>query len=109
MSELGSVVALSPKSLMSNPAKVNPQVAADLQKGIPQATQEAQKSVKASQTDTVTISAQALKQADDKNAVAKDVSRKAADRQSARLASYRDDASRGTAQKQAGKAYSAVV
>ena len=109
MSELGSVVALSPKSLMASPVRVNSQVSADLQRSVPQVAQEAQKAVKATQTDTVTISSQALKLADDKNAAAKDVSRKAEDRQSSRLASYRDDTSKRPVPKQAGNAYSAVA
>ena len=51
---------LSPNSVNANPVAVNPQVKADQATTVPQVNQDAQKSVKAAKTDTVTISQQAL-------------------------------------------------
>lgn len=95
-----TMAALSPSSVLASPDQVNPQVRTDLQNSMPQVSQDAQKSAKAIQTDTVTISAQALKMADDKNADAKEVFDKA-DQQ-------RGDAAMDKAQRNAMKAYTAV-
>jgi hypothetical protein len=56
-----SIAQLSPKSVAANPAYVNPQVRSDQTVSAPQVSQEVQRSVLASKTDTVTISQQALK------------------------------------------------
>lgn len=95
-----AMAALSPNSVLATPIQVNPQVKTDLQGAAPQAAQEAQKVVKTAQTDTVTISAQALKMADSKDAEAKAASDKAADERKADAA---DDT-----RKKALKAYAAV-
>lgn len=66
------MAALSPSSVLASPVQVNPQVKLDLQTSAQQAAQDAQKSAKSVQTDTVTISTQALKMADDRNVDAKE-------------------------------------
>ena len=97
-----AMASLSPSSVLASPIQVNPQVKSDLQASVPQVAQDALKSAKTAQTDTVTISTQALKMADDKNAVAKQTTDKA-DKQ--RAAS---DFTKNTAQKNALNAYAAV-
>lgn len=67
-----ATAALSPNSVLASPIQVNPQVKNDLQGSVPQVSQDAQKAVKAVQTDTITISTQALKMAAD-NRPASDV------------------------------------
>lgn len=62
-----AMAALSPASVLATPAQVNPQVQTDLQNSQPQVAQDALRLVKAIQTDTVTISAQALKMAADED------------------------------------------
>jgi hypothetical protein len=52
---------LSPKSIVANPSYVNPQVKTDQSTSTPFVNQDAQKTVQATKTDTVTISQQALK------------------------------------------------
>jgi hypothetical protein len=56
-----SMAQLSPNSIIANPAHVNPQVKADQITSAPQVNQEAQQSVQATKTDTVTFSQQAVK------------------------------------------------
>ena len=58
--------ALSPSIFLGTPDQLNPQVRSDLQASAPQFALDAQKTAKVVQTDTVTISAQALKMADTK-------------------------------------------
>lgn len=55
------IAQLSPNSVNANPAYINPQVKAEQATTVPQVSQDAQKSVQATKTDTVTISPQALK------------------------------------------------
>jgi hypothetical protein len=55
------IAQLSPKSVTANPAYVNPQVKTDQSSSTPLVNQDAQKTVQATKTDTVTISQQALK------------------------------------------------
>lgn len=102
------MAALSPNSVLATPIQVNPQVKNDIQGALPQAAQESQKTIKAAQTDTITISAQALKMADDKNVAADKAARKADDRilQSAR---DKDDAAKNETQRNAVKAYKSVA
>lgn len=106
-----AMAALSPNSVLASPVQVNPQVKTDLQGSAPQAAQEAQKVVKTVQTDTVTISAQALKMADSKEADTKAASDKADERKAddARADDARkaDDA-KDDARRNALKAYAAV-
>jgi hypothetical protein len=87
-----AMAALSPNSVLASPVQVNPQVKTDLQSTLPQADQDGQKAVKKAQTDTVTISAQALKMADDKNADSKEVNNKTNQRKDLQLASDKADA-----------------
>jgi hypothetical protein len=54
---------LSPNSVAANPSHLNPLVQADKQASIANAGESAQNSIKQIQTDTVTISSQALKMA----------------------------------------------
>ena len=96
-----AMAALSPNSVLASPIQVNPQVKTDLQGAAPQVAQEAQKIVKTAQTDTVTISAQALKMADGKDAEAKAAADKAADERKA-------DVARDESRRNALKAYAAV-
>lgn len=62
-----ATAALSPNSVLASPIQVNPQVKNDLQTSVPQVSQDAQKAVRAVQTDTVIISPQALKMSADSN------------------------------------------
>lgn len=54
------IAQLSPTSVNSNPAYINPQVKAEQAAAVPQVKQDSQDTVKAAKTDTVTISEQAL-------------------------------------------------
>ncbi|MDD2539793.1 MAG: hypothetical protein PHH28_01970 [Desulfuromonadaceae bacterium] len=103
-----AMAALSPNSVLASPIQVNPQITADLQSSVPQGTQDAQKAAKAVQTDTVTISSQALKMADDKNAVAKETARKKDEQQALQLANNKADADKSSTQRNAVKAYASV-
>lgn len=58
-----SIAQLSPSSVIANPAHINPQVKAEQATTVPQASQDAQRSVQAAQTETVTFSKQAVKKA----------------------------------------------
>lgn len=103
-----AMAALSPGSVLASPIQVNPQVKVDLQSSEPQVAQDAQKAAKVVQTDTVTISPQALKMADDKNAVAKEIADKKDEREAAQQASDRaeaDNKKQSEIQRNAAKAY----
>lgn len=100
-----SIASLSPNSVLAAPVEVNPQVKNDLQTSPAQVAEDARKVAKTAQTDTVTISALALKMADDKDAAAKE----AADKEAWQKARESEDAARNDMQKNALKAYSAVV
>lgn len=104
-----TIAALSPNSVMSTPVQVNPQVKMNLQTSVPQYAQDAQRSAKTAQTDTVTFSAQALKMADDKNAAAKEATRKADEQRTLQLERDKADAAKNAKQRNALKAYSAVA
>lgn len=99
-----AMAALSPNSVLASPIQVNPQVRTDQQNSAPQVAQDAERAAKKVQTDTITISAQALKMADDKNAVAKETANKA-DEQQAR---DKADDVKNEYQRNAVKAYAAV-
>ena len=103
-----AMAALSPNSVLASPIQVNPQVRSDLQASAPQITQDALKTSKTAQTDTITISAQALKMADNKNMAAKEASNKADEQETSQLASDKADSEQSEAQKNAVKAYAAV-
>jgi len=66
-----AIASLSPSSVLASPIQVNPQVKTDQQISVPQVAEDAQKAAKAVQTDTITISPQALKMADEKNVAGK--------------------------------------
>ena len=102
------MAALSPNSVLASPIQVNPQVRSDLQASVPQVAQDAQKTAKGAQTDTITISAQALKMADDKNFAAKKTSTAVDEQESLRSATGRADSEQNEAQKNAAKAYASV-
>ena len=103
-----AMAALSPSSVLASPIQVNPQVRTDLQTSAPQVAQDALKASKTAQTDTITISAQALKMADDKNVAAKETANKADEAETAKLASSRADSGKSESQRSAVKAYTAA-
>jgi hypothetical protein len=78
-----AIASLSPNSVSASPIQVNPQVKTDLQSSAPQVAEDAQRVAKAVKTDTITISPQALKMADDKDAAAKEAAMNKADEQRA--------------------------
>jgi hypothetical protein len=96
-----AMAALSPNSILATPIQVNPQVRTDLQTSAPQVAQDAQKAAKTAQTDTITISAQALKMADDQNVAVKEAANRA-DERASKLARKNET------QRNAVKAYAAV-
>ena len=103
-----AMAALSPNSVLASPIQVNPQVRTDLQASLPQVAQDAQKTAKTAQTDTITISPQALKMADDKNIVAKEAADKLDEQKALQLANDKADAAKNETQKNAVKAYATV-
>jgi len=78
-----AIASLSPNSVSASPIQVNPQVKTDLQSSAPQVAEDAQRVARAVKTDTITISPQALKMADDKDAAAKEAAMNKADEQRA--------------------------
>jgi hypothetical protein len=56
-----SIAQLSPNSVIASPGHINPQVKADQITSIPQTNQDAQQTVLATKTDSVTFSQQAVK------------------------------------------------
>lgn len=103
-----AMAALSPNSVLATPIQINPQVKIDLQASVPQVAQDAQKAAKAAQTDTITISAQALKMNDDKNVVAKETANKRDEQRALQLAGDKADTVKNETQRNAAKAYAAV-
>jgi hypothetical protein len=103
-----AMAALSPNSVLASPIQVNPQVRTDLQTSAPQAAEDALKAAKTVQTDTITISAQALKMADDKNVAVKDKANAADEQEASKLASDKADSEKNEAQRNAVKAYATV-
>ncbi|MEI6826746.1 MAG: hypothetical protein WCK54_14215 [Desulfuromonadales bacterium] len=101
------MAALSPSSVLASPIQVNPQVRSDLQASVPQVAQDAQKTAKIAQTDTITISSQALKMADDKNVAAKNTTNAADEQEPAGSSAGRADSEQSETQKNAVKAYTA--
>lgn len=80
-----SISAISPNSVQSNPAHVNPQEQADKNATPAQTDQPAQKAVKAAQTDTVTISKQAVQLVSDGDTAAQEAKESAAEKASEQL------------------------
>ena len=103
-----AMAALSPSSVLATPIQVNPQVRSDLQASVPQVAQDAQKAAKAAKTDTITISAQALKMADDKNVAAERAANKAEEQEALQLARDKAADAKNETQRNAVKAYAAV-
>lgn len=103
-----ALAALSPSSVLASPIQVNPQVKTDIQGSVPQVAQDAQKTGTTAQTDTVTISAQALKMADSKNAGAEKTKSKADKEQASQLAREKSDTTKNEAQRNAEVAYAKV-
>jgi hypothetical protein len=58
-----AIAQLSPNSVAANPAYINPLAQADRQVSVAKASESVQASIKQTQTDTVTLSSQALKMA----------------------------------------------
>ncbi|MFZ4856920.1 MAG: hypothetical protein ACOYL3_11035 [Desulfuromonadaceae bacterium] len=102
------MAALSPNSVLASPIQVNPQVRSDIQASVPQVAQDAQKTSKATQTDTITISAQALKMADDRNIASKNTSNTTDEQDFSSLLTGRADSEQNEAQKNALRAYTAA-
>jgi hypothetical protein len=103
-----ALAALSPSSVLASPIQVNPQVKTDIQGSVPQVAQDAQKTEKTAQTDTVTISAQALRMADGRNAGAEKAKSKIEKEQATRLALEKSDTAKNDTQKNAEIAYAKV-
>jgi len=80
-----SVSAISPASVQANPTQVNQQVQADKNASPVQADQTAQKAAKTAQTDTVTISKQAVQMVNDGDSSAQEAKESAAEKASEQL------------------------
>lgn len=102
------MAALSPNSILAAPVQVNPQIKSDLQNSAPQVAQDAQKAAKTVQTDTVTLSAQALKMADAKDNESGEVARKADEKEALQLERDKANAVKNDTQRNAVKTYAAV-
>lgn len=73
-----SIEQISPNSTVADPAHLNPQVRADHAAALPKADQDAENTIKAIKTDTVTISPQAVqKLADERDSETESVKEKA--------------------------------
>lgn len=105
-----AIATLSPSSILASSIQANPQVKNNMQISEPQVAQDAQRTAKTAQTDTITISAQALKMADEKEAAGKEAAIKDKEQREAR--SVRDEkaaSEKNIAQKNALKAYGAAA
>ena len=81
-----SIQQISPNSVIANPANVNLQVKAEQTTALPQVSLDAQNTVKAIKTDTVTISQQALqKLASDSDTAAQEAKESAAEKAGEKL------------------------
>ncbi len=81
-----SMAQISPNSVAANPASINPQVKTDQSSAAPQVNLDAQKTVQAAKTDTVTISPQALQMlANDGDTLAVEAKETAAQKTSEKL------------------------
>lgn len=104
-----AMAALSPNSILATPIQVNPQVKSELQSSAPQVAQAVQKAAKTAQTDTITISAQALKMADGKDNESKENAGVADGKETAQLAQDKAAAVKNETQRNAVKAYADVT
>jgi hypothetical protein len=95
-----AMASLSPSSVLASAIQVSPQVKTDLQTSVPQVAQDAQKTEKTAQTDTVTISPQALKMPVSNNAANGGDANTVAQQRVAQLASDKADAARNKANEQ---------
>lgn len=101
-----AIAALSPNSVMATPLQANPQIRNEQQTTPQQVAQDAQKTAAATRTDTITISPQALKLADDSNATSRETS--AQDNEQREAPGANDEAAesrRNTLQRNAVSAY----
>ena len=81
-----SMAQISPNSVAANPASINPQVKTYQSSATPQVNLDAQKTVQAAKTDTVTISPQALQMlANDGDTLAVEAKETAAQKTSEKL------------------------
>lgn len=104
-----AIASLSPNSVLASPIQVNPQVKTDLQTLVSQVAQDARKGAKTTQTDTVTISPQALNKVDDKSLSAKGTTVKNEDgRKALQLARDNADTVKNETQRNVLKAYGSV-
>ena len=104
-----AIASLSPNSVLASPIQVNPQVKTDLQTLVSQVAQDARKGTKTTQTDTVTISPQALNKVDDKSLSAKGTTVKNEDgRKALQLARDNADTVKNETQRNVLKAYGSV-
>ncbi|MBI2354904.1 MAG: hypothetical protein HYV06_07735 [Deltaproteobacteria bacterium] len=103
-----AMAALSPSSILATPIQVNSQVRNDLQTSVPQVAQDAQKTAKSAQTDTITISAQALKMAGDENSIAKEKAKKTGEQEVLQMADDKIYDEKKATQKKAVEAYAAA-
>lgn len=78
-----ALAQLSPKSVASDPAYVNPQVRIDQRTSVPQNSQELQKTENTQKTDTVTLSRLALQKAGYEDAAAQKTNEKKLDKKAA--------------------------
>lgn len=62
-----SIAQLSPNSVASNPAKINPQAKTERTSDVTPVSQDAQRNVQSAKSDVVNISAEALKKASSEN------------------------------------------
>ena len=99
---------VTPSIFLGTPDQLNPQVRSDLQVSVPQFAKDAQKTAKVAQTDTVTISAQALKMAYTKDAAAGINTTSADEQEVLRLANDKANSEQKEAQKNAVIAYAAT-
>lgn len=80
-----SIEQISPNSVAANPANVNPQAKVDQAASTAQLKQDAQKTVQAAKTDTVTISPKAVQLASDGDTAAVEAKETAAEKASEKL------------------------
>jgi hypothetical protein len=102
-----AIASLSPNSVLASPIQVNQQAKTDPQSSVPQVAQDAQKTAKATLTDTVTISLQALNRVDNKNVSTKGTATNKTDEQKTLVRNIADGVRNGT-QRNALKTYGAV-
>jgi hypothetical protein len=91
-----AIVSLSPNSVLAAPIQVNPQIRVDLQHSLPQMAQDAQRTAQANRTDTITISPQALKMVDTRDASAKEAASEADEQRAFQMMSDRPAAEKNS-------------